>query len=123
MERAVMLRVIANEQKRHEFFQRLELFCKKHDLRYKVSQDEPYWKIENLFEIGIDFDSSPVWNYGNWSAAFHYLFEAQFTIEWPDDAWIHLCHYPAYDDFDSYFVIFYIPIKYFVPQPSKSIRH
>ena len=123
MHQSVTIRVISNEQKRKEFFHRAELFCIQNDLQYKVLLDEPYWKIEGLFEIEVLLQPAPIWNYGNWSAAFHYLFEDQFTIEWGQEDDISLCHYPAYDDFDSYFVIFYIPSQFFNPKPSKSIRH
>lgn len=123
MHQSVAIRVISNEQKRNEFFHRVKLFCERNGLQYNVVQDEPYWKIEGLFEIEVLLEPSPVWNYGNWSEAFRYLFKEQFTIEWGQEDEISLCHYPAYDDFDSYFVIFCIPSKYFVPKPSRTIRH
>ena len=117
------MRVIANEFKRDAFLRRVKLFCAQNDLQYTTLRDKPYWKIEGLFKIEVSLESVPVWNYGKWSDAFHFLFEEQFTIEWPDDTLIELCHYPAYNDLDSYFVVFWIPVIYFVPLPSKSIRH
>ena len=123
MESAIFIRVISNNQKKKELFERLKIFCDKNKFQFKILQDEPYWKIENLFEIRIEFSPAPIWNYGSWSAAYKFLFEQEFTIEWDPGEDIALCHYPAFDDFDSYFVIFYIPSKNFVPKPSKTIRH
>jgi len=123
MDRAVTIRVIANEQQRSEFFRRAESFSERNHLRLKILQDEPYWKIEGLFEIKVELHPAPVWNYGNWSEAFHFLFDERFTIEWEQNDDISLYHYPAYDDFESCFVIFCIPSSCFIPKPSKTIRH
>ena len=123
MDSAVSIKTIATNQKRKELFERLKLFCERNNFEFRISQDEPYWKIDNLFETKIEIFPVPVWNYGKWSAAYKFLFEQDFTIEWEQNEDVSLCYYPAFDDFDSYFVIFYIPSNNFLPKPSKSIRH
>ena len=120
---AISIKVISNEQKRNRLFERLETFCEKNHLTSKITQNEPYWKIDGLFEIGIEISPAPIWNYGAWSAAYKFLFEQEFTIEWETNEDISLRFYPAYNDLDSYFVIFYIPSSNFIPKPSKTIRH
>ena len=123
MNSAMFIRVIASELKRKELFGRLSVFCEKNNLEYRILQDEPYWKIENLFEIEVEFSPAPVWNYGRWSAAYKCLFKQDFTIEWGPNEDISLRYDPAVGDFDSYFVIFHIPSRNFIPKPSKTIRH
>ena len=91
--------------------------------QYTEIQNEPYWKIEGRKEMLIEFGPVPVWNYGKWSAAYKCLFEQDFTIEWEPNEDISLRYDPAVGDFDSYFVIFHIPSRNFVPKPSKTIRH
>ena len=123
MESAISIRVLSNEQKRDNLLDRLETFCKKNNLSFKILRNEPYWKIDGLFEIGIEISPAPIWNYGAWSAAYKFLFEQEFTIEWETNEDISLRFYPAYNDFESYFVIFHIPSSNFIPKPSKTIRH
>ena len=123
MDSTISIRVIANEKKRNELFERLQVFCGNNNLKFKISQNEPYWKIDELFEMRIEIFPAPIWNYGAWRTAYKFLFEQEFTIEWETNEDISLCFYPAYADFDSYFVIFYIPSNNFVPKPSKTIRH
>jgi hypothetical protein len=123
MDSAIHISVIANERKRGELFGRLDAFCEKNNAACKMLQNEPYWKIDGLFELGIEISPAPIWNYGAWSAAYRFLFEQEFTIEWEANGDISLCYYPAYDDRDSYFVIFHIPSRNFLPKPSKTIRH
>ena len=120
---AISIKVISNEQKRNRLFERLETFCEKSHLTSKITQNEPYWKIDGLFEIGIEISPAPIWNYGAWSAAYKFLFEQEFTIEWEANEDISLRFYPSYNDFESYFVIFHIPSSNFIPKPSKTIRH
>ena len=120
---AIYIKVIANAQKKKELFERLETFCQKNNFEFKFLQDEPYWKTDNLFEMKIELSPAPVWNYGKWCAAYKFLFEQDFTIEWEQNEDISLCYYPALGDINSYFVIFYIPSRNFVPKPSKTIRH
>ena len=123
MDSTISIRVIANEKKRNELFERLQVFCGNNNLKFKISQNEPYWKTDGLFEMEIEIFPAPIWNYGAWSTAYKFLFEQEFTIEWGTNEDISLCFYPAYTDLDSYFVIFYIPSNNFVPKPSKTIRH
>ena len=126
MDSAISIRIIANEQKRDGLFERLHIFCDRNNLTYKIQQNEPYWKTDGLFEIGIEISPAPIWNYGAWRAAYKFLFEQEFTIEWEPNEDISLCSYPAYDDLAdlaTYFVIFHIPSNNFVPKPSKTIRH
>ena len=122
-ESAISIRVISTEHKKKELFERLEAFCGENHFEYRILQDEPYWKIENLFEIEVEFSPAPVWNYGRWSAAYKCLFKQDFTIEWGPNEDISLRYDPAVGDFDSYFVIFHIPSRNFIPKPSKTIRH
>lgn len=119
----VSARVIANDTKRNEFFERLKLFCSQNSLNFNVAQNIPYWKIDGLFEISIEIESCRVWNYGKWSEAYKFLFNQDFTIEWGLNDDISLCCYPECDNLDSYFVILHIPSDLFVPKPSKDIRH
>ena len=123
MDSIISIKVIASELKRKELFGRLIVFCEKNNLEYRILQDEPYWKIENLFEIGIELSPAPVWNYGKWSEVYKFLFEQEFTIEWGPNEDISLCNYPTSHDLDSCFVVFCIPSKSFFPKPSKTIRH
>lgn len=123
MESSISIRVICNERKRGELFDHLNVFCEKNNFECKILQNEPYWKVEGLFEMSLEIAPAPVWNYGAWSAAYRFLFEQEFTIEWAANEDISLYHYPAYDDMDSYFVIFHIPSSHFVPKPSKTVRH
>jgi hypothetical protein len=123
MDSAISIRVIATERKKKELFERLKAFCEKNHFACRILQDEPYWKIENLFEIEIELSPAPIWNYGKWSAAYKFLFEQDFTIEWEQNEDISLCGYPAVDDCDAYFAILHIPSINFVPKPSKTIRH
>lgn len=119
----VSTRIISNYAKRSELFDRLNLFCKQNDLSFKILQNEPYWKIDGAYEILIELENPPVWNYGKWGEAYKFLFDQDFTIEWEPNEDICLCYYPEVEDFDSYFVIFRIPSHFFVPKPSKDIRH
>ena len=123
MDSAIFVRVICNDQKRNDFFDRLQIFCKENNFEPKFLKNESYWKIEGLFEIEIEMSPAPIWNYGAWSTAYRFLFEQEFTIKWEENEDISLCCYPAVDDFDSYFVIVYIPSRCFVPKPSKTIQH
>lgn len=123
MDSAISIRVIAAERKKKELFERFKTFCEENHFECRILQYEPYWKTENFFEIRIEVSPAPIWNYGKWSAAYKFLFEQDFTIEWEPNEDISLCYYPAFDDFDSYFVIFHIPSRNFVPKPSKTIRH
>ena len=120
---SVFIRVISNEQRKDELLERLKTFCIENGLEFRITQDEPYWKIETHFEMSIDLYPSPVWNYGKWCEAYKFLFKQDFTIEWEENEDISLCYYPDFDDLNSYFVIFHIPSKKFFPKPSKTIRH
>jgi len=119
----VFVHVILSTQKREMLFERVRAFCEENRLRFGVLRDEVYYKVEGCTELLIEFYSPSVWNYGKWSAAYRYLFEQGFTIEYEANEDICLCYYPACGDLESYFVRFYIPSQYFYPKPSKSVRH
>ena len=119
----VSARIISNGTKRNELFDRLNLFCKQNNLNLRILRNEPYWKTNGAYEMLIELESSPVWNYGKWGEAYKFLFNQDFTIEWEPNEDICLCYYPECDDLNSYFVLFHIPSEFFVPKPSKDIRH
>ena len=105
------LRVIATPQKTAEFLTRLEAFCRESKIHCIVHRNDAYYKIDGQQEAGVILSDCPTWSRTQWFQACELWFGKQKFIVEPNGEDVEFCSYPAYDDLESYFVIFTLPAR------------
>ena len=110
------MRVIATPHRTTEFLNRLEAFCREHNIICVVNENNMYWKFGGHQETFVILGELPVWTRAQWTEAFGIWFDGQMPQIHDSTENVEFCYYAPYGDMNAYFVVCGVPKAFIKPE-------